>query len=86
MEPHIGQRLDGKVRRVSRAGLEVHLTDFNVTAFLPVSALGERPKVEGPTMTVRSGKRLLSFTEGYAIAVKLVDVDFLRLQVILQTV
>jgi len=84
MEPHIGKRLDAKVLRVSRAGMEVELTEFNVTGFLPTRTLGERPKLNGPTLTVRAGRRSLSFTEGYAITVQIRDVDFLRLQVLLE--
>ncbi|HKX45938.1 MAG TPA: ribonuclease R family protein, partial [Planctomycetota bacterium] len=83
MEPHIGSKQPAKVVRVSRAGLELLLTDHNVSGFLPARAIGDRVKVEGPTMTAGRGKRVLSFTEGYAIEVKVVDVDFLRLQVLL---
>ena len=84
MEPHIGEKLEAKVLRVSRGGMEVHLVAFNVTGFLPARAIGDRPKVEGSTLTVSSGKRVLSFTEGFPIAVTVKDVDFLRLQVMLQ--
>ena len=84
MEPEIGNKVAATVQRVSRGGLEVHLTDFNVTAFLPARRLGDRPKVEGATLTVRSGKRVLSFTEGYPVGVAVQDVDFLRLQVLLE--
>ncbi len=84
MEPHIGEKLDGKVLRVSRGGLELHLSDYNVRGFLPARSMGDRPKLKGPTLTVQAGKRLLSFTEGYAIAVVLKDVDFIRLQVIFE--
>jgi len=84
MEPRIGQKLAATVRRVSRAGLEVHLDELNVGGFLPSVSIGDRPKVEGPTLTVRAGKRVLSFSEGYPIAVRVKDVDFLRLQVLLE--
>ena len=83
MEPHIGEKLDAKVLRVSRGGIEVHLTDFNVTAFLPSREVGDRPTLKGPTLTLKVGRRMLSFTEGYAISVVIKDVDFLRLQVLL---
>ena len=83
MEPHIGEKLDAKVHRVSRGGIEVHLGAYNVRAFLPLRELGERGEVEGPTLTVRRGRTHLSFSEGHPIAVKLADVDFLRLQVLL---
>lgn len=84
MEPHIGEKLQAKVRRVSRGGMEVELVDFNVTGFLPMRALGDRPKIEGSTLTVRSGKRSLSFSEGYSVGVRVRDVDFLKLQVLLE--
>jgi ribonuclease R len=84
MEPQIGKRLEAKVLRVSRAGMEVELKEFNVTGFLPMRSLGERPKLSGPTLTVRAGRRSLSFTEGYGIQVQVRDVDFLRLQVLLE--
>jgi exoribonuclease R len=84
MEPHIGERLDARVVRVSRGGLEVHLVDFNVGGFLPARSMGQRPRVEGATLTVRVGKRVLSFTEGYAIRVEIKAVDFIRLQVLLE--
>ncbi|MEZ6021357.1 MAG: S1 RNA-binding domain-containing protein [Planctomycetota bacterium] len=84
MEPHIGARLDGKVLRVSRGGIEVYLPDFNVNGFLPLRTLGIRPKLKGPTLTVQAGKRSLSFTEGFPIAVRITDVDFLKLQVLME--
>jgi ribonuclease R len=84
MEPHIGEKLDAKVLRVSRGGMEVLLSDFNVTGFLPAHAIGDRPKVQGPTLTITVGRRALSFSEGYAVAVQVKDVDFIRLQVILE--
>jgi exoribonuclease R len=83
MEPHIGERLDARVVRVSRAGLEVRLVAHGVSGFLPAKTLGDRIQVEGPTLTATRGRRFRSFTEGYAIDVKLEDVDFLRLQVLL---
>ncbi|MFT7679632.1 MAG: ribonuclease R, partial [Planctomycetota bacterium] len=82
MEPQIDKKLEARVVRVSRGGLEVRLDDFNVTGFLPVRSMGERPKVQGSTLTLRAGKRVLSFTEGYPITVLLKDVDFIRLQVL----
>ena len=84
VEPHVGERMAATVQRVSRGGIEVLLKDLNVTGFLPARAIGERPRQEGSTLTVRVGRRTLSFTEGSAIAVVVVDVDFLRLQVMLQ--
>jgi ribonuclease R len=84
MEPHIGERLEARVMRVSRAGLDVHLGAFNVFGFLPARELGDMPKVRGPTLTLRAGRRNLSFTEGYGIKVLVKDVDFIRLQVLLE--
>lgn len=83
MEPHIGEKPEAKVRRVSRGGMEIELTAFNVTAFVPARAIGDRPILKGANLTVRVGKRTLSFTEGYPIAVVIKDVDFIRLQVLL---
>ena len=82
----MGEKLAAKVARVSPGGLELHLSDFNVTGFLPKRVLGERVEVKGDTLIVRAGKRRLSFSEGQAVGVKLADVDFLRLQVLLELV
>ncbi|MCA8981369.1 MAG: VacB/RNase II family 3'-5' exoribonuclease [Planctomycetes bacterium] len=84
MEPHIGEQLDALVRRVSMGGIEVFLSNYNVTAFLPRRAIGEKGEVKGPTLNVRVGRAVKSFTEGYPIRVRLKDVDFLRLQVLLE--
>ncbi len=84
MEPHIGEKLDAQIHRVTRGGLDVRLNDYNVNAFLPMRELGERPRLEGPTLTVRRGRQYLSFSEGGPIQVRLKDVDFLRLQVLLE--
>lgn len=86
MEPHIGERMEAKVQRVSRAGLEIHLGEFNVNGFLPGSTLGERISIKGPVMTVHAGRRSLSFSEGAPIRVRLKDVDFIRLQIMLELV
>lgn len=84
VEPHIGEKIEAKLLRVSRPGLELLLGDLNVTGFLPARDIGDRPKVDGPTLTVQRGRRTLSFTEGHPVAVRIKDVDFLRLQVILE--
>ncbi|MDP6539336.1 MAG: VacB/RNase II family 3'-5' exoribonuclease [Planctomycetota bacterium] len=84
MEPRTGERLDGKVVRVSPAGMEVLLVEPNVSAFLPTRAIGERGTVKGATLQVRRGRSARSFTEGHPVAVKLVEVDFLRLQLTLE--
>jgi len=84
MHPHVGQKLAARLQRVSRAGLEIALTDFNVSGFLPASALGDRIEVKGPTLLARRGRQSRSFSEGHPIAVRLVDVDFVRLQLMLE--
>jgi ribonuclease R len=84
MHPHIGEKLKAKVLRVSPFGMEIELVDFNVTGFLPTRAIGERGEVKGPTLTIRQGRFVKSFTEGHPIAVRLKDVDFLRLQLMLE--
>ena len=84
MEPHIGKKTEGKVLRVSRGGMEVFLHEYNVSGFIPSRTIGSLPKVKGSTLTVRQGRRMLSFTEGYAIAVRIQDVDFIKLQVLME--
>lgn len=84
LEPHIGEKHQAKVQRVSRSGVEVELPEFNVTGFLPARAMGDRPRCEGSTLTVQVGRRTLSFTEGYPILIRIKDVDFIRLQVMLE--
>lgn len=84
MEPRIDETFDAKVRRVSRGGLEVEIGELNVTGFIPARSIGDRPKCDGPTLKVSVGKRVLSFTEGYRISVRVKDVDFLRLQVMFE--
>ena len=84
MVSEVGNKLEGKVLRVSRGGIEVHLSEFNVSGFIPMRSLGGRPKLKGPSLTVQAGKRVLSFTEGYAIGVVIKDVDFIRLQVLME--
>ncbi len=79
MAPHIGEVHDAKVVRVSRVGIEVHLGKFNVGGFLPARSIGERAEVKGPTLQLRAGNRLFSFTEGYSVRVSIKEVDFLKL-------
>ena len=62
----------------------MHMTDVNVRGFLPRRALGDRVKVQGSTLKVLAGRRSLSFSEGQAIKVRLREVDFLRLQLLLE--
>ncbi len=84
MEPHIGEKIDAKILRVSRPGMDVTLTDYNVRGFLPAKSIGDRVQVEGSTIKITRGKRVFSFNEGYTIAVRIKDVDFIRLQVMLE--
>jgi ribonuclease R len=84
LEPHIGEKFDASVLRVSPPGIEVKLVAFNVTGFLPTRAIGERSEVKGPTIQIKAGKRVFSFTEGHPISVRIQDVDFLKLQVLLE--
>lgn len=84
MEPRIDEHFDAKVLRVSRGGLEVELPDLNVTGFVPARSIGDRPKVDGPTLKIFVGKRVLSFTEGYRVSVVVKDVDFLKLEVLFE--
>jgi ribonuclease R len=86
MHPHVGEKLDAKVARVSHAGLELFLKDFNVNGFLPAKKIGDKVEIKGATIQIRQGRKSLSFTEGYPIAVRLVDVDFVRLQLMFELV
>ena len=61
-----------------------NVLDFNITGFLPARAIGDKVEVKGPTIVIKIGKRALSFTEGHPIAVRVKDVDFVRLQVMLE--
>ena len=83
MDPHRGEVLDAEVRRVMPAGMEILLRQYNVVAFLPTRAIGRRGEVKGPTLTIQVGRGHRSFSEGYAIRVKIEEVDFLRLQLML---
>jgi len=84
MYPHIGEKIDATVVRVSPVGMEVKLKAFNVGGFLPARSIGERNEVKGPTLLIRTGRKSLSFTEGHPVAVRVKDVDFVRLQVMLE--
>ncbi|MGK0153171.1 MAG: ribonuclease R [Neolewinella sp.] len=84
VEPFIGETYDAKVIRVALHGIEVRIPRFNITGFLPTRDIGERPKINGPTLQISGGSKLFSFTEGYAIRVKIKEVDFLKLQVFLE--
>jgi len=84
LHPHIGEKVEALVVRVSPPGMEVRLVPFNVTGFLPARAIGERAEVKGPTLLIRAGRRSLSFSEGHPIRVRIQDVDFVRLSVMLE--
>lgn len=84
MHGHIGEKIDALVVRVSPVGMEVRLKTYNVGGFLPARAIGERSDVKGPTLLIKTGRRSLSFTEGHPVAVRVKDVDFVRLQVMLE--
>jgi len=84
VSPHTGERHDAKVVRVSNFGIEVHIPRFNISGFLPSRAIGEKPVVKGPTLQLRAGRRLFSFTEGTRIKIRIKEVDFLKLQVFLE--
>ena len=70
--------------RVSPPGIEVKLVAFNVNGFLPSRTIGDKVEIKGPTMQIKAHKRVFSFTEGHPIAVRIQDVDFLKLQVMLE--
>jgi ribonuclease R len=84
MEKHIGEKLKASVLRVMPPGMEVKLVDHNITGFLPSRAIGDKVEIKGATMTIKAGRRALSFTEGHPISVRVKDVDFVRLQVMLE--
>ena len=83
MSPHVDERHDAKVIRVSPYGIEVHLPTFNITGFLPSRTIGEKPVIKGSTLQLRAGRKLFSFTEGYTVRIRIQGVDFIRLQVLL---
>ena len=84
ISPHVGERHRAKVTRVSNFGIEVHIGEFNISGFLPSRTIGERAEVKGPTLQLRAGRKLFSFTEGQSIDIRIKDVDFLRLQIFLE--
>ena len=84
MEPHVGEKLAAVVQRVSRPGMQVLLKDYNVLGFLPSSSIGDKAVVKGPTLQIQAGRRMFSFTEGHPIGVRLTDVDFIKLQLLLE--
>ena len=75
---------EAKIVQVNRYGLVVHLPAFNVGGFVPARTIGDRAVLKGPTLTLHRGKTPRSFTEGYAVRVRIQDVDFVKLQVLLE--
>jgi ribonuclease R len=84
LDPHVGEVHDAKILQVSRFGLTIHLQAFNTDGFIPARTIGERAQLKGPTLTLYRGKTPRSFTEGYGIRVRIAEVDFVRLQVLLE--
>ncbi len=84
MSPHVDEKHEAKVVRVSNFGIEVYLAEFNITGFLPSRSIGEKPVLKGPTLQLRAGRKLFSFTEGYNIQIRIQNVDFIKLQVLLE--
>jgi ribonuclease R len=84
LHPHIGETHDATIHQVNRYGIVVHLTAFNVQGFVPARTIGDRAKLNGPTLTLYRGRTPKSFTEGYGVRVKIADVDFVKLQVLLE--
>ncbi len=84
LDPRVGDVFPAKVIRVSPGGMEVHLVEVNVRGFLPRRSLGDRIHVKGSTIQVQAGRKTLSFSEGQAVKVRLKEVDFLQLQLLLE--
>jgi len=84
LEPHIGETHVARILRVSRPGLEILLSGFNVSGFLPFSKIGGRVQTDGATAVVTTRKRSYSFTEGGEIKISIAEVDFIRLEVQLE--
>ncbi|MAB88763.1 MAG: hypothetical protein CMJ90_04805 [Planctomycetes bacterium] len=86
MDRYREQVLKAVLKRVSPAGLEVFLEEHYVTGFIPARLLPGRRKVEGPRMTVQSRQGSRVFEEGSTIQIRVTDIDFVRLQVLLDVV
>lgn len=84
VDPHVGEKLDATVIRVNRAGMEVRLDSLNVRGFLPARSIGDRVEVKGSTINIRAGRQHKSFSEGHPIAVRIKDVDFMKLSIFLE--
>ena len=81
MDNHKDEVHEGKILRVSRYGLDVHLSQLNVRVFLPSRTMEGRPTVQDDTLTIASRRGTLSFSEGSTIRVQVDDIDWEKLQV-----
>jgi len=86
MDRFRGETLMAVVNRVSPAGIEVFMAEHYTSGFIPGRSMPGRKKVEGPRMTVQSRHGTRVFDEGAKIEIAIKDVDFVRLQVILEIV
>jgi exoribonuclease R len=86
MDRFKGQVLKAIIQRVSMAGLEVFMKEHYVTGFIPARTLDGRKKVEGPRLSVQSRRGSRVFDEGSGVEIRVADIDFVRLQVILELV
>lgn len=86
MDRYREQVLKAVLQRVSHAGLEVFLKEHYVTGFIPARLLPGRKKVDGPRMTVQSRHGTRVFEEGSTVQIRVTDIDFSRLQVLLDIV
>jgi ribonuclease R len=86
MDRYRGQELRSTIQRVAPYGLEVFLSEHWVTGFIPAKSLEGRTKVDGPKMTVQSRRGSRVLEEGGPVKVRVKDVDFVRLQVILELI
>ncbi|MAG59060.1 MAG: hypothetical protein CMJ83_22460 [Planctomycetes bacterium] len=84
MDRFRGDVIKAVIQRVSPAGIEIYLREHHVTGFIPARTLDGRKKVEGSRLTVSSRKGSRVFDEGSAIEIRVQDIDFVRLQVILE--
>ena len=59
-------------------------TPSEISAEAAARTIGDRPKLKGSTLTLQRGRRSFSFSEGYGVRVSIKDVDFIKLQVLLE--
>jgi ribonuclease R len=86
MDRFRGQELKSTIQRVAPYGIEVFLSEHFVTGFIPAKSLDGRTKVDGPKMLVQSRRGSRVLEEGGPVKVRVQDVDFVRLQVILELI